>query len=76
MSNQKTNQTLDVNDALAQSEAFVIKYKKQIIAAAVAVCSRSWWIHRLYLWLFQAPRRQGTGTARSRDAEVCHATGL
>lgn len=37
MSNQKTNQTLDVNDALAQSEAFVIKYKKQIIAAAVAV---------------------------------------
>lgn len=37
MSNQKTNQTLDVNDALAQSEAFVIKYKKQIIATAVAV---------------------------------------
>ena len=26
-----------MNDALAQSEAFVIKYKKQIIAAAVAV---------------------------------------
>ena len=37
MSNQKTNQTLDVNDALAQSEAFVIKYKKQIITAVVAV---------------------------------------
>ena len=37
MSNEKTNQTLDVNDALAQSEAFVIKYKKQIITAVVAV---------------------------------------
>lgn len=37
MSNQKSKQTLDVNDALAQSEAFVVKFKKQIIVAAVAV---------------------------------------
>ena len=37
MSNEKTNQTLDVNDALAQSEAFVIKYKKHIITGAIAI---------------------------------------
>lgn len=37
MSNQKNNQTLDVNDSLAKSEAFVIKYKKQIIASLVAI---------------------------------------
>ncbi len=41
MSNQKhdakNGQALDVNDALARSEAFFIKYKKQVIAAIVAV---------------------------------------
>lgn len=37
MSNQKKNQALDVNDTLAKSEAFVIKYKKQIITALVAI---------------------------------------
>lgn len=37
MSNQKNNQTLDVNDTLAKSEAFFIKYKKQVITAIVAV---------------------------------------
>lgn len=37
MSNKKKNQSLDVNDSLAKSEAFVIKYKKQIITAIVAV---------------------------------------
>ena len=31
MSNQKNNQTLDVNETLAKSEAFFIKYKKQVI---------------------------------------------
>lgn len=36
MSNQKNEQTLDVNETLAKSEAFVIKYKKQIITALVA----------------------------------------
>ena len=37
MSNQKNNQTLDVNDTLAKSEAFITKYKKQIITAVVAI---------------------------------------
>lgn len=37
MSNKKKNQSLDVNDSLAKSEAFVIKYKKQIIIAIVAI---------------------------------------
>lgn len=37
MSNQKNNQALDVNETLVKSEAFVIKYKKQIIAALVAI---------------------------------------
>ena len=37
MSNQNNNPTLDVNESLIKSEAFVIKYKKQIIAALVAV---------------------------------------
>jgi len=37
MSNKKKNQSLDVNDSLAKSEAFVIKYKKQIITAIVAI---------------------------------------
>lgn len=37
MSNKKKNQSLDVNDSLAKSEAFVIKYKKQIITALVAI---------------------------------------
>lgn len=36
MSNQKKEQTLDVNETLAKSEAFVIKYKKQVIAVLVA----------------------------------------
>lgn len=37
MSTQKKEQSLDVNETLAKSEAFVIKYKKQIITALVAV---------------------------------------
>lgn len=37
MSNQQKHQALDVNDTLAKSEAFVIKYKKQLIIAIVAV---------------------------------------
>lgn len=37
MNNKKKNQSLDVNDSLAKSEAFVIKYKKQIIIAIVAI---------------------------------------
>lgn len=36
MTQVKKNQSLDVNDALAQSEAFVVKFKKQIITAVVA----------------------------------------
>lgn len=35
MSTQKKEQSLDVNETLAKSEAFVIKYKKQIITALV-----------------------------------------
>lgn len=38
MSNQaKNNSALDVNETLARSEAFFIKYKKQVITAIVAV---------------------------------------
>lgn len=37
MSKQANNQTLDVNETLAKSEAFVNKYKKQITTAIVAV---------------------------------------
>ena len=37
MSNQKNNQTLDVNETIVKSEAFVIKYKNQILAAVAAV---------------------------------------
>ena len=36
MSTQKKEQSLDVNETLAKSEAFVIKYKKQMITALVA----------------------------------------
>ena len=36
MSTQKKEQSLDVNETLAKSVAFVIKYKKQIITALVA----------------------------------------
>lgn len=36
MSTQKKEQSLDVNETLAKSEAFVIKYKKHIITALVA----------------------------------------
>lgn len=36
MNTQKKEQSLDVNETLAKSEAFVIKYKKQIITALVA----------------------------------------
>lgn len=36
MSTQKKEQSLDVNETLAKSEAFVIKYKKQIITTLVA----------------------------------------
>ena len=50
-----SKQALDVNDALAQSEAFAIKYKKQLIAGIVAVilvvggtCG--------YIWGYQKPR--------------------
>lgn len=35
--NQKANASLDVNDALSKSEAFITKYKKSIIAAIVAI---------------------------------------
>lgn len=34
---QQKNQTLDVNDAIAQSEAFVVKYKQQLIMGLVAL---------------------------------------
>lgn len=37
MSNQNNNQTLDVNETLVKSEAFVTKYKKQLITAIVAI---------------------------------------
>lgn len=37
MSNPKKQQSLDVSDTLVKSEAFVIEYKKQIIAALVAI---------------------------------------
>ncbi len=37
MTQQKQTQSLDVNDALSQSEAFIIKYKKAVIAGAVAI---------------------------------------
>lgn len=37
MSKQKTNQALDVNESLAKSEAFILKYKKQLIGAILAV---------------------------------------
>ena len=37
MSNEKNKQALDVNETLAKSEAFFIKYKKQVITAIVAV---------------------------------------
>lgn len=37
MSKQKKNQALDVNETLVKSEAFVIKYKKQLITAIVAI---------------------------------------
>ena len=36
MSTQKKEQSLDVNETMAKSDAFVIKYKKQIITALVA----------------------------------------
>ena len=34
---KKTNEALNVEEALTQSEAFLIKYKKAIIGAVVAV---------------------------------------
>lgn len=37
MSKQKKDQALDVNETLVKSEAFVIKYKKQLITAIVAI---------------------------------------
>lgn len=37
MSTPKKDQALDVNDTLAKSEAFVIKYKKQLITGIAAV---------------------------------------
>lgn len=37
MSKQKKDQALDVNETLVKSEAFVIKYKKQLITALVAI---------------------------------------
>ena len=37
MSNQKNNQTLDVNETIVKSEAFVIKYKNQLLAAVAAL---------------------------------------
>lgn len=37
MSKQANNQNLDVNETLAKSEAIIVKYKKQIITAVVAI---------------------------------------
>ena len=37
MSKQANNQNLDVNETLAKSEAIIVKYKKQIITAIVAI---------------------------------------
>lgn len=37
MSKQKKDQALDMNETLVKSEAFVIKYKKQLITAIVAI---------------------------------------
>lgn len=37
MTKKEKKQSLDVNDSLAKSEAFVIKYKKQIITALIAI---------------------------------------
>ena len=37
MSQNKKQNALDVNDKIAQSEAFISKYKKQLIIGIVAV---------------------------------------
>ena len=37
MSAKNNKQTLDVNDSIAKSEAFITKYKKKIIIAAAAI---------------------------------------
>ena len=55
MSTQKSKQALDVNDALAQSEAFAIKFKKQIITAIVAIVVIAGGICA-YVWGYQKPR--------------------
>lgn len=58
MSNQKnTQQALDVNETLAKSEAFFIKYKKQVITAIVAVVVIVGGT-AAYIWGYSKPREE------------------
>ena len=58
MSNQKnTQQALDVNETLAKSEAFFIKYKKQVITAIVAVAVIVGGT-AAYIWGYSKPREE------------------
>jgi len=57
MSNQKNNQTLDVNESLAKTEAFFIKYKKQVITAVVVVLVIAGGIPA-YIYGYSKPREE------------------
>ncbi len=50
MSQKKNNQTLDVNDSIAQSEAFILKNKKMLITAIICIAAAigGWFAYSYY----------------------------
>ena len=65
---KKTNEALNVEEALTQSEAFLIKYKKAIIGAVVAVIVIVAGVV-MYKHLYAEPREQKAQAALFKGEE-------
>ncbi|MCR5131478.1 MAG: tetratricopeptide repeat protein [Prevotella sp.] len=72
MANKKQQEVLDVNETLNKSEAFILKYKKPIIAAVVALIAiiAALFIYQNYI---SGPREDKASTALGRGQEYFNA---
>ena len=72
MANKKQQEVIDVNETLNKSEAFILKYKKTIIAAVVALIAiiAALFIYQNYI---NGPREDKASTALGRGQEYFNA---
>ena len=73
MANKKQQEVIDVNETLNKSEAFILKYKKTIIAAVVALIAiiAALFIYQNYI---NGPREDKASTALGRGQEYFSST--